>query len=67
MRDAEKKWPAYHLELRAIQHSLRHFRDQVEGVNSLMIYTDFTKFTISSNRASKNHRNLSARNMRGWQ
>ena len=47
LSSAEKKWPAYNQELRAIQGSLRHFRDQIEGVNSLVIYTDHKPLTTS--------------------
>ena len=58
LTDAKKKWPAYHLELRAIQHSLRHFRDQVEGVNSLMIYTDHKPLTTSIGMEKPFHRTV---------
>ena len=51
-------WPAYYLELRAIQHSLRHFRDQVEGVNNLTIYTDHQPLTTSLNTEKPFHRTV---------
>ena len=49
LSSAEKKWPAYNQELRAIQGSLRHFRDQIEGVNSLVIYTKQTTDNVHDN------------------
>merc|ERR1712015_352341 len=47
LSSAEKKWPAYNQELRAIQGTQRHFRDQVEGVSSLVVYTDHKPLTTS--------------------
>ena len=43
----EKKWVPYDQELKAIQQTLRHFRDQVEGVNSLVVYTDHKPLTTT--------------------
>ena len=34
---SEQKWPPYDQELRGIQQTLRHFRDQVDGVKSLVV------------------------------